>query len=333
MLAHVRDQLADGAVGEDLDLGRVAAQRDIDAALERALGGDLVHQVGDGGAEALGVQQRRPQLEAHPAHPVDRLRERGPRPGHALERAAGVVAVDRRLAGVHADERRHHHLHRVVVQLDRDPLTLGLLGPQHRAEQRPAPLLARLERPLAAQRARAGRLGVAAALALGDEQPLALDRVLHRPGDQIAGGPSLQEVVARPGAERLERQLLLVAAGQHEDRQVGRARAEPAERLEPAGIGQREVGHDGVGRRGREVGERRAQPARDGDLEPGAELMQLPLQQVGGDLVGVDQQQPHTAPGGVTSPLADPARGDDRIPRRQRRPGVFGRGPAHSLRC
>src|SRR6185437_12319176 len=73
VLADVRDQLADGAVGEDLDLGRVAAQRDLDAALEIALGCDLVGEVGDGRAEALRVQQRRPQLEAHPAHAVDRL--------------------------------------------------------------------------------------------------------------------------------------------------------------------------------------------------------------------------------------------------------------------
>ena len=103
------------------------------------------------------------------------------------------------------DERRNHHLDRVVVQLDRDPLSLRLLGAQHRP-----PRSARRRRSLVSS-ARwvfegtvARDLGVAPALALGGQQPLALDRVPHRAGDQIARDPSFDQVVARahPRARR-----------------------------------------------------------------------------------------------------------------------------------
>jgi cystathionine beta-lyase/cystathionine gamma-synthase len=72
-------------------------------------------------------------------------------------------------------------------------------------------------------------------------------------------------------------------------------------------------GQDGVGRGCRKVSERRAQAAGDRDLEPAAELVQVALELASGDLVGVDQEQPHPAGGCIRDCFADAADRHDRV--------------------
>ena len=50
---------------------------------------------------------------------------------------------------------------------------------------------------------------------------LALDRVLHRAQQQLAVELALDQVVLRAALHRVERELLVVVAGQHDDRHLG----------------------------------------------------------------------------------------------------------------
>ena len=57
---------------------------------------------------------------------------------------------------------------------------------------------------------------------------------------------ALDQVVLRAQLQRLHRPLLVVEAGEDDDRQVGRALARPQQRVEALAVGQAEVEQDDV---------------------------------------------------------------------------------------
>ena len=101
-----------------------------------------------------------------------------------------------------------------------------------------------------------------------DEPPLgalALDRVAHRLGQRLGVDVVLVEVVLRAGLHGLQRDLLVVEAGEHDDRDLGRGGAQPAHAVDAGGVRQRQVEQDEVGEAARDRLDRVAEPrdARD----------------------------------------------------------------------
>ena len=121
--AHVRDGLAHRPVGDLLDHERDRLRRDADADLQVGLATGLGREL----AHSLRQALRRPQLEHQAAGAVGRGGQRLPGGGGDVPDGVGVGAADQ---PVECEERRGQHLHRVVVELGRDPAALLLLGPK-----------------------------------------------------------------------------------------------------------------------------------------------------------------------------------------------------------
>ena len=96
---------------------------------------------------------------------------------------------------------------------------------------------------------------------------LALDRVLHRPEQQVAIDPALHEVVLRAALHRVERERLVVVAREHDDRHLGRVREHFAEGVEAGAVGKREIEEHELGLLEREDFEPAGEPFRHRDVE------------------------------------------------------------------
>jgi hypothetical protein len=70
---------------------------------------------------------------------------------------------------------------------------------------------------------------------------LALARVADRPRDDRAVGLGLDEVVLGALVHRAHREVVVLAAGEHDDGDLGRRHGELVDALEPDGVGQAEV--------------------------------------------------------------------------------------------
>ena len=91
VLAHVCDQLAHGAIGQDLDLGRVAPHRHLDAASrDRTRRRPRRARSATAGPRPWASSSGGRSSKRHPADAVDRLGQRRARAGDALEGAASV---------------------------------------------------------------------------------------------------------------------------------------------------------------------------------------------------------------------------------------------------
>ena len=93
--------------------------------------GRPIDQIGERARQAVGLEQRRVQLEGKPPHPLDRIGKHRARRREHLGDPLCVVRADGGRDAVDRDEGGGDHLDGVVVKLHRDPLALGLL----RAEQ------------------------------------------------------------------------------------------------------------------------------------------------------------------------------------------------------
>ena len=140
--ADVDQRLPDRAVGQRLDIHRVAAAEPrAHGHLGPAVVVQRLGQITDRRTQAGRLEQLRPQLEGEPAGAVRGLRERRAGLRDGTTRRLHVAASQVPFAAVELEQRRDHHLDRVVVQLARDPRALLALGVDDLLEQRLPPTL------------------------------------------------------------------------------------------------------------------------------------------------------------------------------------------------
>ena len=96
---------------------------------------------------------------------------------------------------------------------------------------------------------------------------LALDRVTQGARDQAPVALALEQIVLRPALDRLDRDLLVEQAAQHDNRNVGHGVADRTQRLEAPGIGQAEVQEHSVEALGAQPREGVAQAAHVNHIE------------------------------------------------------------------
>ena len=154
----------------------------------------LVREHADRAADAVHLERRRAQLEAEPAGPLGRLGERLARArGRALAARAASPCIRRTDHPVEPEERRRHHLDRVVVKLAGDAVALLLLGRDHRRQDAQALPLALAQEPLRCP-------------AVGDVGDDALDDRRAALARNHAGGlPEPAGLVRRPGSSGTRR--------------------------------------------------------------------------------------------------------------------------------
>ena len=108
----------------------------------------------------------------------------------------------------------------------------------------------------------------------------ALDSEADRAQERLAVVVSLDEVIARTGSQRRDRNLSVVRGGEHDDREVGIALVKPLERLETGTVRQREVEQHHVDRDGARGLDRLLQRSGRHDAHaPGARIAQEYAQQ------------------------------------------------------
>jgi len=98
---------------------------------------------------------------------------------------------------------------------------------------------------------------------------LALDRVTDRPHHQLGLELALEQVILSALLHRGDRGLLVLEAGDDNDRHVRRVVADAAHNVEAAGVGKPEVEQDDIDRLSREFAQGGLQPPAGAKPEPG----------------------------------------------------------------
>ena len=120
---------------------------------------------------------------------------------------------------------------------------------------------------------------------------LPLDRVPQHARQELPFDATLHQVVLRPGADRLERQLLVVEPRDHDDRLVRRPAPRANERIEPLAVGQAQIEQHDVHAAVRETGERVVEPVHPLEVEGlGLHLPQELEDEPGISRIVLDQQ-------------------------------------------